>query len=370
MHQSKTIFTGEGAINSFQNFISEAGNNYSGIFLLSDTNTRAHCLPLLSGRFNIPGNAIILEVEPGEKTKQLETCSRLWHEMAMLGADRHSLLICLGGGVVCDLGGFVASTYQRGIDFIYLPTTLLAQVDAAIGGKTGVNLHNLKNYIGLFSLPTAVFIFTEFLKTLPHKELLSGYAEVLKHALLSDEKAYRQLAKKFAGVDAISEAGDWSAVVQRSVKIKSNVVSSDPYEHGMRKVLNLGHTVGHAFESHSLKIDQSPLLHGFAVAMGLVVELRLSVHYCSFPEKLAEEVITYIFSVFPFYAFDVGEISGITSLMGFDKKNRGGNIQMTLISQPGDLMTDVTCSKDVIVKSLQEYLELGSNTGNAKSTDA
>jgi 3-dehydroquinate synthase len=368
MHKHDSIYAGESTHKMFEEFLKEAERIYSSVFLLVDTNTRLHCLPYLAGRFRLPKSMVILEAEPGEKSKNIETCSRLWYEMARLGADRHSLLICLGGGVTCDLGGFVASTYQRGISFIFLPTSLLAQVDAAIGGKTGVNLKNLKNYIGLFSPPDAIFIFTEFLKSLPGTELLSGYAEVVKHALLSNEKTFRQLSKKFPDSSSITEVSDWSLVVQRSVKIKNNVVSKDPFEKGLRKVLNLGHTVGHAFESHALKNNPQGLHHGFAVAMGLVVELNMSVQACGFPEELANEIISYILSVFPFYSFEANEIPEIAALMGFDKKNKSGNIRITMLRQPGDLITDVACSTESLEIALATYLELGSAKGIKKLT--
>jgi 3-dehydroquinate synthase len=326
-----------------------------------------HCLPLLLGRYKLPENTKILEIEPGEQNKNLQTCNKIWNELAALGADRYSLLICLGGGVVCDLGGFVASTYQRGIDFIYFPTTLLAQVDAAIGGKTGVNLGKLKNYVGLFSPPNAVYIITSFLQTLPYVELLSGYAEVVKHSLLSSEKYYQQLLMQFPDINAIQSTSNWEAVVDRSVKIKNNVVQSDPYEKGLRKVLNLGHTAGHAFESYSLARDGKPLPHGFAVAMGLIVELNLSVIHCGFDPKLSTEISDYLLSVFPFYNFAEEKIPEITQLMGFDKKNKAGAIQMTLIKKPGDLITDVACSHQTIEESLNQYISTGRSSGFARS---
>lgn len=360
MHQNTSVFTGVNSIKSFQDLLDKKRlSQYSGIFILTDTNSRNHCLPVLMGRFRIPGKAIILEIEAGENNKNLQTCMRIWHELAVLGADRYSLLICLGGGVVCDLGGFVASAYQRGMDFIYLPTTLLAQVDAAIGGKSGVNLKKLKNYIGLFSAPKAVYVFTDFLRTLPHDELLSGYAEVLKHGMLSNEKSYRELVEQFPDANAVTSATEWSKVLARSIEIKTNVVKLDPYEKGLRKVLNLGHTVGHAFESHSFGRDKAPLLHGLAVAMGLIVELKLSVLLCGFPEKLASDITSYLLSVFPFYSFSSEDITVIVDLMKFDKKNKGGSIQLTLIKNLGDLVTDFTCSNEIIEKCLLEYLELG-----------
>lgn len=358
MHQSGTIFTGVDSIKSFKLFLDNASKHYSGIFILSDSNSREYCLPVLVSRFELPASAIVLEIEPGEKNKNLNTCTRIWKELAMLGADRHSLLICLGGGVVCDLGGFIASTYQRGIDFIYLPTTLLAQVDAAIGGKTGVNLDGLKNYVGVFSPPKSVFVFTEFLRTLPGSELLSGYAEVVKHALLRSKESYNKLIIQFPDRQSVHANADWSAVVEHAVKVKSNVVKSDPYERGLRKVLNLGHTVGHAFESHTIATGEA-LLHGFAVAMGLVVELKLSVIYCNFPADMAADISSYVYKVFPFYAFKMEDIDAITNLMGFDKKNKAGKIQMTLIRQPGDLITDVVCDRETIENCLEEYLSEG-----------
>lgn len=367
MHQSGTIFTGVDCIKSLEHFLSHDAKRYSGVFILTDTNSRNHCLPLLQSRFQLPEKVVILEIEPGEQYKNLQTCAKTWHELAASGADRYSLLICLGGGVVCDLGGFVASAYQRGIDFIYLPTTLLAQVDAAIGGKTGVNLGKLKNYVGLFSPPNGVYIITSFLQTLPYAELLSGYAEVVKHSLLSGEKYYQQLVTQFPDIHAIQSTTDWNTVVERSVKIKNNVVQSDPYESGLRKVLNLGHTAGHAFESYSLAHDGKPLLHGFAVAMGLIVELKLSVIQCGFDAKIATDISNYLFRVFPFYSFAAEKITEVADLMGFDKKNKAGTIQMTLIKKPGDLITDVACPYEMIEKSLDEYLSMGRSSGYTKS---
>ncbi len=367
MHHHETIFTGKEARKALRNFIEESEGKYTGVYILTDTNTRKHCFPLLTSGFQFPEGMIVLEIEPGEVNKNLDTCIRLWKELASYGAGRHSLLVCLGGGMVCDIGGFVASTYQRGIDFVYIPTTLLSQVDASIGGKTGVNLGKLKNYVGLYSPPKSVFIMPEFLNTLPHGEMLSGYAEVVKHALLSDDKYFHHLAWQFSGHEAVTSNQDWTEVVERSVKIKHNVVRSDPFEQGLRKVLNLGHTVGHAFESYSLERDASPLSHGFSVAMGLIVEIKLSVRYCSFPEILANDIIAYLLAVFPFYTFLPEEIPGIAAIMGFDKKNRGGQVRMTLLREPGDLITDVVCTEEEIEKSLREYLAFSKQGNMLKS---
>jgi len=358
MQESTPIFTTQESDKSFRSFIDDAFSRYSNIFILTDHNTQYVCLPWLKESFKLPGSIQEISIEPGEKSKNIQYCMGLWQDLAARGADRYSLLICLGGGVVCDMGGFLASTYQRGIDFIFVPTTLLAQVDAAIGGKTGVNLGKLKNYIGVFSQPKAIFIFTEFLRTLPFDELLSGYAEVVKHALLNSEKSFRELVAQFPDAESVRQRADWSSVVERSARIKSNVVKLDPYERGMRKVLNLGHTAGHAFESHSIGKSDKRLLHGLAVAMGLIIELKLSVQMCNFPDGLAEDIIKYILSVFPVYLFDVSDLHEITGIMGFDKKNKGGTIHMTLMRSPGDLMTDVVCSRETIEHYLLEYLDM------------
>ena len=359
MQEANHIFTGTGSIEAFAAFIREAPQRYSSIFILTDSNTRKHCLPLLGDKFMLPENTVIMEVEPGEKSKSFLACTRLWSEMAMHGADRHSLLICLGGGVVCDLGGFIASTFQRGINFVYLPTTLLAQVDAAIGGKTGVNLCNLKNYVGTFSQPKAIFIFTEFLLSLPFDELLAGYAEVIKHALLSSANTFRKLAGRFPGIDSVRECGNWDSVVSHSVSIKSKVVKVDFQEKGLRKILNFGHTVGHAFESHSLENGSYPLPHGFAIAMGMIAELKLSVAFAGLDERFCNEVSDYLLSLFPFYSFEPGQIPEIIHLMGFDKKNQAGEIKVVLMQSPGDLLTNVACSKQEIELCLNQYLEMG-----------
>jgi len=361
MQENTPILTGHESDKSFRGFIADAIGRYPGIFILSDHNTYNLCLPWLKEKFKLPDSIVEISINPGEKSKNIQECVGLWQELAARGADRYSLLLCLGGGVVCDVGGFVASTYQRGIDFIYVPTTLLAQVDAAIGGKTGVNLGNLKNYIGVFSQPKAIFIFTEFLRTLPFTELLSGYAEVVKHALLSSEMTFRKLASQFPDTESIKKHSDWSSIVERSARIKGNVVKLDPYEKGMRKVLNLGHTAGHAFESHSLLKSDKPLLHGLAVAMGLIVELKLSVQMGGFPDELANDIIKYILSVFPVYTFDAGDINEITGIMGFDKKNKGGSILMTMMRSPGDLLIDVACTQETIEQCLHEYLKMCRN---------
>lgn len=353
-----TIFVGAETAKALRNFLTKAPARYSRVFVLVDTNTCTHCMPLLDNSFELPANLIVLEIAPGEDFKNIDICMNLWQELAESGADRYALFICLGGGMVCDLGGFVASAYQRGIDFVYLPTTLLAQVDAAIGGKTGVNLNSLKNYVGVFSQPVAVFVLTEFLKTLPFEELLSGYAEVVKHALLSDENTFWQLTRQFPTPKALASNHNWNAVIGHSVKVKSKIVKADPHESGLRKILNLGHTVGHAFETYALRKEGKNLMHGYAVAMGLIVEIKLSVQKCSFPENLANQIIDYLLLMFPFFFFDPAEIPTMIDLMKFDKKNRDSLIRMSLMKKPGDVLTNVVCTENEIEVCLKEFLEL------------
>jgi len=358
MNCCQEVFTGTEATKNFEEFLSHCHGKYSGIFILTDSNTRLHCLPRLQENFNIPQGSKILEIKAGEQFKTLGTCERLWHELAQSGADRHSLLICLGGGVLCDMGAFVASTFQRGMDFILLPTTLLAMVDAAIGGKTGVNLGHLKNYVGLFSFPEKIFVFTDFLKTLPAEELVSGFAEVVKHALISTEADFNHLLQSFPEKHSFFELDEWSSVIQKSIATKLHIVEVDVKEQGLRKALNLGHTIGHAFEAHALKRGGAPLLHGFAVAMGLIVELRLSVFYCGFPEKLAYEIIDYLLRIFPVYRIEDQDMDEILDLTYFDKKNRDRKIRMTLLASPGDVQINIGCSRQVMKECLHEYIAL------------
>jgi 3-dehydroquinate synthase len=241
---------------------------YSKVFVLVDSNTEIQCLPALQ---NALGSIEfdLIEVTPGEENKNIDFCIGIWRMLLDFGADRNSIMINLGGGVITDMGGFAASTFKRGIDFVQVPTTLLSQVDASVGGKTGVDMNNVKNIIGTFTQPKAVYIHTPFLKTLSDRELRSGYAEVIKHGLIYDASLF----KKLKGI-APQELND--EIIYRSIEIKNEVVMKDPFEKGLRKILNYGHTIGHAVESYSLKQDKSPLLHGEAIAIGFICEAYLS----------------------------------------------------------------------------------------------
>ena len=244
--------------------------NYSHFFILTDENTAEHCLPLVKEKLGDLTNYDLIEINAGEESKDIDFCIGIWKLLIDFGADRKSLLINLGGGVISDLGGFAASTFKRGIDFIHVPTTLLSQVDASVGGKTGIDIDSIKNIVGTFTQPKAVFIHDEFLNTLPERQILSGLAEMLKHGLICDADYWNQLKNS----DLTKPAAE---LIYRSVEIKNEVVIEDPKETGIRKSLNFGHTVGHAVETYSLVNENvESLSHGEAIAIGMICEAWLS----------------------------------------------------------------------------------------------
>ncbi|WGQ09006.1 3-dehydroquinate synthase [Pedobacter gandavensis] len=310
--------------------------NYSKVFIFVDRNTSEFCLPLLQGMLDDYTNFDLIETDPGEENKNIDFCIGIWKTLLDFEADRKCLMINLGGGVITDMGGFIASTYKRGIDFINIPTTLLAQVDASVGGKTGIDIDNVKNMVGTFALPQAVFIETSFLKTLPERELLSGFAEMIKHGLIVDAAYYERL--KVADYKNIAPIE-----VHRSVEIKNEVVTEDPQEKGRRKILNFGHTIGHAVESYALINDKSPLTHGEAIAIGMVAEAYLSsTNNTLTPEEL-EDITKYILSIYPAYHIKKESFTDLLGFMQSDKKNEHGQIMFSLLSKIG------TCDYNCIV---------------------
>ena len=258
-------------------------SGYSKVAILVDENTKRNCLPKLPQL----ENSIIIEVTSGEINKSISSCNYIWEQLSEHNFDRDSLLINLGGGVIGDMGGFAASTYKRGIDFIQVPTTLLAMVDASVGGKLGVDFNGLKNQIGLFNNPESVLIFPEFLETLPENQLKSGYAEVVKHALISDNNLWEKI------ISVPFNEMNWGEIIETSINIKNKIVLSDPYEKGERKKLNFGHTFGHAVESYYLE-KGTPILHGEAVLMGILLEVEISL----VSQEQNNEIKNYILSNF------------------------------------------------------------------------
>jgi len=326
-----------------KNFLSE--KKYSGIAVLSDENTVALCYPLVKDF--LPTHSLI-KIPGGEEAKTLPTCSIIWQAMTDAQLDRHAVLIIIGGGVIGDMGGFCAATYKRGIDFITLPTTLLAQADASIGGKLGVDFNHFKNHIGIFQEPALNLVYSGFLKTLPERELRSGFAEVIKHALISDKKLWDEIRSKEL------KAQPWDTLVPKSVEFKCSVVKQDPHEKGLRKILNAGHTVGHAIESYFLA-KGNRILHGEAIAAGLIAEAYIGVKKGLLTEGALKEIEKYVISVFGKLEIQKNQIPEIASLCLQDKKNKGNKVLCVLPDGIGRAKYDVEVSLGEIEASLAYY---------------
>jgi 3-dehydroquinate synthase len=336
-------------LSELKNFLNQS--SYSKVFFLVDLNTSEHCMPIIGKYLPELDNYDIIEIDPGEENKNIDYCIGVWHMLLDFGADRNSLLINLGGGVVTDMGGFAASTYKRGIDFVQIPTTLLSQVDASVGGKTGIDLGSVKNIVGTFAQPKAVFICHEFLRSLDKRQLTSGFAEVVKHGLIAD-RAYFDTIKStdLALIDP--------AIVYHSVVIKNNVVTTDPYEKGLRKTLNFGHTIGHAIETYSIKNDKNPLLHGEAIAVGMICEGYLSHKYHSLGKTELDELIAFVRAIFPDYSITQESDQEVIEYMKNDKKNAQGNIGFALLEKIGKCDYNLYMKEEKIIESLDFYRNL------------
>ena len=298
-------------------------------------------------------DAIEITIGVGDVHKTLETLASVWQVLSDKGASRHSLLINLGGGMVTDLGGFAAATFKRGFAYINVPTTLLAMVDASVGGKTGINFNGLKNEVGVFAPADSVLIETEFLRSLDAQNFFSGYAEMLKHGLISNEAHWAELLN--FNTDLI-DYKYLKKLVGESVQVKENIVEQDPFEHGIRKALNLGHTVGHAFESLALA-ENRPVLHGYAVAWGIVCELYLSHLKTGFPKEKMRQTIQFIKENYGSFTFDCKQYEQLYALMLHDKKNTAGVINFTLLKEIGDISINQTADKDQIFGMFDFYRE-------------
>lgn len=325
-------------------------NQYSKLFVLVDTNTHQHCLSVFIQELHL-GDIEIIEIEAGEEHKHLETCMGVWEALSELGADRKSLLMNLGGGVVTDLGGFIACTFKRGIDYVNIPTTLLSMVDASVGGKTGVDLGNLKNQIGVISEPQIVLVDPRYLKTLPNEEVRSGYAEMLKHGLIAD-KSYWDTLKDFKRIDL----EELLPLIHRSIEIKNKVVTEDPREDHLRKTLNFGHTLGHAIESYFLSHStKAKLLHGEAIAIGMILAAFISHHITGFSKENMLEVKSVIQAIYPQVTIGHLDIEPIIELMKYDKKNSHGSVNFVLLKDLGVHEIDVTVDNKLIHEAFQFY---------------
>ena len=317
------------------------------IFILTDQTTHDMCLPKLQNFLCLKGAQSIV-IKAGDTNKTLDSLAEVRTALSQGGATRHSLMINLGGGMVTDLGGFAASTFKRGIDFINIPTTLLAMVDASVGGKTGINFGGLKNEIGVFSDSKFVIINTQFLDTLDHDNICSGYAEMLKHGLISDNKHWAELV----GFNlAQPDLAQLQRMVAESIKVKERIVTEDPHEHGIRKALNLGHTVGHALESFAMKHGR-PVLHGYAVAYGMVCELYLSARKTDFPTDKMHQTVRFILDHYGRLPYTCDDYPELLELMRHDKKNTSGIINFTLLGGIGDIRINQTATKEEIEEAL------------------
>lgn len=335
---------------AFRAFLEE--RQYSKLIVLVDENTERDCLPLLQKELkDYP--LIIITIPAGELHKNINTCQLIWQTMMEKGVDRKSLAINLGGGVIGDMGGFCASTFKRGIDFVQMPTTLLSQVDASIGGKLGIDFNHIKNSIGVFRNPQAVWIDFAFLKTLPLREIRSGLAEIIKHSLIAD-------AEEWAKIQAIEnlEGIGWDEYLVPSLGIKKQVVEQDPFEKGLRKALNFGHTIGHAVESVALATE-NPLLHGEAIAIGMICETWLSHYLEGLPYSDVKNISDFILKTYGHYPLDKATYPELIYLMTKDKKNENDEINFTLINPVGKALINRTCRERLIVESLEFYQKLG-----------
>lgn len=326
----------------------------SKIFILVDSNTHSHCLSYFLQKISTNIQIEVLEMEAGEENKDIETCTGMWNALSELGADRKSLMINLGGGVVTDLGGFVAGTFKRGINFINVPTTLLAMVDASVGGKTGVDLGNLKNQVGIIAQPQLVLIDTNFLKTLPSEEMRSGLAEILKHGLISNTSYW----EKAINLQELTP-NDLQDLIAGSVDIKAEVVTRDPFEQDLRKTLNFGHTFGHAIESYFLSHPyKNKILHGEAVAIGMIIATYISTRITGFPQEKLELIKKHLLEFFPKKDLGQEDYEPIKTLLKFDKKNSHGEINFVLLKDIGQPLIDCKVEDDILFEGYKYYTNI------------
>lgn len=324
-------------------------HSHSTIFVLVDTNSNELCSSKFLNNIATESRIEIVEIESSELSKNIETCVELWSVLSDLGADRKSILINLGGGVISDIGGFVAATFKRGISFINVPTTLLSMVDAAIGSKNGVDLGNLKNQIGTITSPQMVLIDTEYLETLPQNQMRSGLAEMLKHGLIANKEYWN----KFQDLASIDFA-DFDSLIAESIEIKNNIVLQDPTEEGIRKALNFGHTLGHAIESHFMSKENS-LLHGEAIAVGMIMESFLSFKLNLLSENEYQSIKNLILSIFTKVDISDSDLTQVLELIKHDKKNEFGKVKFALLHGIGNIKIDQEVDNDIIMAAFDDY---------------
>lgn len=344
----QNVIISDNIIGELQHALSSSKHDV--LFVLTDTNTEKLCLPLLASISHMK-NAKHIVIEASDVNKNIETIAKVWTELGAGGGTRHSLMINLGGGMVTDLGGFAASTFKRGISFINIPTTLLAMVDASVGGKTGINFNGLKNEIGVFNSADYVILDTEFIKTLDAENIRSGYAEMLKHGLISTVEHWSELINFDLENPDIATLRN---MVGTSVGVKEKIVEEDPLEKGIRKALNLGHTIGHAFESLAMESGK-PVLHGYAVAWGLVCELYLACIKCQFPTEKMRQTVRFITDHYGKMHITCDNYERLYEYMTHDKKNIAGHVNFTLLADIGNIRIDQSASKSEIFEALDFF---------------
>jgi len=323
------------------------GRSFTQLGVLVDPNTKRYCYSIVS---DILPPHLLMEVAAGEDFKNLDTCQLIWERLTDLNFDRHALLLIIGGGVLGDMGGFCAATYKRGIDFVLVPTTLLAQVDASVGGKLGIDFKHFKNHIGVFKEPVATLISSSFLKTLPERELRSGFAEIIKHCLIADKAMWQIITQK-----KLLEQ-NWELLIAHSLKIKQHITDQDPNEKGLRKILNFGHTMGHALETYYLSIGKR-IFHGEAVAMGMIMESRIANQKGFLTELELNAIQKYLVGVFGKIgeSFD-SEI--VWDLARQDKKNKSSEVLMAIPKGIGQCSWDVATTRQEVLDALDYYRQL------------
>ncbi|BBA17087.1 3-dehydroquinate synthase [Blattabacterium cuenoti] len=338
------VYFNEKAYDILKNYLFHKVDSVQNIFILVDEKTNKHCLPILLQKINFLKKSNIIKIKSGEKEKNIYTCIQICKHLEKFKATRKSLILNLGGGVITDIGGFVASIFKRGIRFINIPTTLLGMVDASIGYKTGVNLNSIKNEIGTFSIPEFLIVDTYFLKTLPNSEIFSGMAEMFKHGLIADKNFWKQMNQEIQ-IDniIIHNNNKWEKLIHKSILIKKKIVDQDPKEKGLRKILNFGHTIGHALESYFMNIKKK-ILHGIAVSMGIIYESWISLKINGLSLYDYKEIKSTLTALYPIQnkISDI-EIKKLFLIMEHDKKNEKNKIQFSLLKKIGK------CSYNCIV---------------------
>ncbi|MBK8499465.1 MAG: 3-dehydroquinate synthase [Flavobacteriales bacterium] len=322
----------------------------SSVFVLGDENTLRHCLPELLGTVANLRSAETIAIAAGESSKSLPVCQRIWEHLAAHAADRGALIVALGGGVVTDVAGFIAATYKRGVRCVLVPTSLLGMVDAAIGGKTGIDLGGVKNTVGAFHDPLGVYVHVPFLKSLGKRELLNGVAEMIKHGLVQDASHYEAIRQaSLHDLDALEP------LIASSAAIKSAVVKDDPRESGARKLLNFGHTIGHGLEAFSWEGQQRNLQHGEAVAIGMVCEAWLSWRAGLLDRESNDLIAAHLRSLYKPFRLHGSEHHRVIELMRNDKKNHGGEFRFTLLTGIGSARVDVPVTAAQVHEALEHY---------------